>query len=382
MSAQKKFAPPSPGSWQLDATHCVRPRSRWLSELFEERYTPGFREGFARYGALLDTIEYASINGFPYLAVRPLGAPKDAKGTPPKFLFSLLLRLVPALRRRRARAAEVLSEKTWRKDREEFFGSFVPKCEKTLRAFTEENVAALDDRALADHITRLRAAMGEMVQDHFARAPCAMLPVGDFIAHVTAWTGCSPNEALELLRGSSPESVSAVVDVDRVASALKNAPELRAEVEGGDNAAEILERLRTAAAPLGDIVSEWLARQGERLVGGHDLTDRRAIEVPATLIATLRARLAGSTTRAPADPSKLRARVAAEHHEEFDALLAEARSVYGLRDARMGIDWWGLGLVRRALMEAGARLARRSALEQPDHAIDLYAREVTDLLSG
>lgn len=382
MTAHGKFTPPGPGSWMLDATHCARPRSRWLNELFEERYAPGFREGFARYGALLDTIEYRAIEGFPYIAVRPLGAPPDAKGTPPRLVFSALLRLVPALRRRRARAAEVLAEKPWRRDRDRFFGEIVPSFERRLRAFTDEKLDALDDRALADHVTRLRATMGEIIQDHFARAPCAMLPVGDFIAHVTTWTGGTARDALELLRGSSPESVSAVVDVDRVAAAVKNVPELLERVEHGDDAAAVLEALRSAPDPVGSVVDEWLARHGERLVGGHDLSDRRAIEVPATLVATLRARLAGGTTRAAADPARLRAKVPAEHHVEFDALLDEARGVYGLRDARMAIDWWAFGLARRALMEAGARLARRGALDDAEHAIDLSAKEVVSLLEG
>ncbi len=382
MTIQSRFTPPGPGCWMLDATHCTRPRSRFLNELFEERYADGFRAGFARYGALLDTIEYRAIEGFPYICVRPLGAPNDAKGPPPKLLFSALLRLVPALRRRRARAAEVLVEKPWRADREQFFGRVLPSFEARLRALTDEPLDALDDRGLADHVTRLRATLGEIVHDHFARSPAAILPVGDFVAHVTAWTGGTARDALELLRGASPESVSAVVEVDRVAAALKSAPELREAVEHEDDAAQILARLRSAPDPVGSVVQEWLARQGERLVGGHDLTDRRAIEVPATLVATLRARLAGGTPRATVDPAKLRAKVPAEHRTEFDALLEEARSVYGLRDARMGIDWWAFGLARRALMEVGQRLLRRGALENPEHAIDLGAQEVVSVLEG
>jgi pyruvate,water dikinase len=48
----------------------------------------------------------------------------------------------------------------------------------------------------------------------------------------------------------------------------------------------------------------------------------------------------------------------------------------------MPIDWWALGLARRALMEAGARLHRRGTLENPEHAIDLSASEVKALLEG
>ncbi len=382
MGEQRKFVAPGPGVWMLDVTHCQRPRSRWLNELMEQSYAAGFREGFARYGALLDTIEYRAIEGFPYIAVRPLGAPPDAKGTPPKLIFSLLLRLHPALRKRRARAEQVLIEKPWREDRRAFVEEVLPRFEERLGALGREPIEAFDDAGLVAHLARLLTLLKEAMHDHFYRASSAMLPVGDFIVHARDWTGCAAPEAIELLRGSSPESVSAVTDVDRVATSLRGDPSLLGDVEGGDDAAAILARLRSAPAPVGPAVEAWLARHGDRLVGGHDLTDRRAIEVPATLIATLRARLAGQSPRAVADPSKLRERVPAAHRAEFDALLEEARSVYGLRDARMAIDWWSLGLARRAFIEAGKRLVERGAIRALDHVFELSSGELESLLLG
>lgn len=379
---RRAFAAPGPGVWMLDATHCVRPRSTYMNEIFESCYGEGFREGFERYGALLDTIEYRAIEGYPYIAVRPLGAPKDAKGTPPRLVFAMLIRLHPGIRKRRARAEKVLADKIWRADGEEFLTQTKVAFEARLRALSDEDPSALEGEKLADHIGRVRAATSEVLHEHFARAAAAMLPVGDFIAHVRDWTGCSPSEAVEVLRGSSPESVSAVTDVDAVAAALRTAPDLLAEVEAASDAGALLSRLREAEAPVGPAVREWLARHGDRLVGGHDLTDLRAIEVPATLVATLRARLAGSKPRTPADPAALRERVPADKRAMFDELLAEARAMYGLRDARMAIDWWALGLLRRAVMEAGTRLAARGALGARDQVIELRAAELDAMLRG
>jgi rifampicin phosphotransferase len=382
MKQQRTFTAPGPGVWMLDVTHCQTPRSRFMSELFAECYSNGFRDGFARYGALLDTIEYSAIEGFPYIAIRPLGAPKDAKGTPPRFIFSLLLRLHPALRRRRARAEEVMRDKIWREDRRVFMEQVRPRLEAALRTITDEDPAKLDDPALLDHFKRLRALMKEGIHDHFYRAPAAMLPVGDYVASAQEWTGCTRQEAVELLRGASPDSVSSVTDVDAVVEALRAAPALLAEVESGDDARAILDRLEQAGNPVGPAAREWLARHGERLVGGHDLTDRRAIEVPATLVATLRARLAGQATHPPVDPGKLRARVPEGHRAEFDALLDEARHVYGLRDARMSIDWWSLGLARRVMLAIGTRAAKKGAIGNVDEAFDLSAAEVQTVLTG
>ena len=80
MMTEPSFNPPGPGSWTLETSHCERPRSQYMQALFSRQQTEGFREGFKRYGALLDTIEYGAVGPFPYTAVRPLGAPPNARG--------------------------------------------------------------------------------------------------------------------------------------------------------------------------------------------------------------------------------------------------------------------------------------------------------------
>ena len=56
----------------------------------------------------------------------------------------------------------------------------------------------------------------------------------------------------------------------------------------------------------------------------------------------------------------VRAQVPEEHRDEFDELLGEARLMYRLRDER-GVysDIWASGLMRRAALAAGRRLAER-----------------------
>ncbi len=62
-------------------------------------------------------------------------------------------------------------------------------------------------------------------------------------------------------------------------------------------------------------------------------------------------------------------------------MLTEARLVYRLRDERAVYGDRGFGCVaRRALLEAGARLAERGLLDAADHAVDLELAEVSRLL--
>ena len=97
--AATSFVPPSPGSWELEQTHMTRPLSVVMHGVFPENMMRGFADGTRAYGILLDHMEVAIINGFTYTAPRPVGAPKGAKGPPPRLMFEVLRRLHPEIRR-------------------------------------------------------------------------------------------------------------------------------------------------------------------------------------------------------------------------------------------------------------------------------------------
>jgi rifampicin phosphotransferase len=74
---------------------------------------------------------------------------------------------------------------------------------------------------------------------------------------------------------------------------------------------------------------------------------------------------------------ELRARVPADSRSRFDELLEESRFIHRLRDER-GIfnDLWGLGLARRAILEAGRRMKESGVLPDAALAIDASHDEV------
>jgi phosphohistidine swiveling domain-containing protein len=81
--------------------------------------------------------------------------------------------------------------------------------------------------------------------------------------------------------------------------------------------------------------------------------------------------------------AEVRGKVPEEHRGEFDELLAEARLMYRLRDER-GVfsDIWASGLMRRAVLGAGRRLAASGRIKQPDHLIDATVEEMCSMLAG
>jgi rifampicin phosphotransferase len=383
----RRFDAPGPGSWSLDAEHCERPHSRWVSDLFPPLYTSGFRAGMARYGSLLETIEMKIVHGFAYMAMRPVGAPPHATGTPPRAVVWLAARLHPEIRRRVRRSAEVFRRKVWREDTREFFEVVMPGCIANFERIQALRLDELDDEALIGHLEELVALTVEQVRDHFYRGSAPMLPVGDFVVHAAGWTGCTREEAVALLNGYSPYSVEAIRELDAVASAIREDAAAREVLEVSKDGADVLDRLLAHGGRVGEALSRWLDRVGQRVVTGHDVAELRGVELPQVLVASLRAHVSAPPREAmrektDAATARLRERVPEPHRAEFDELLEEARYVHPMRDAHSVIDFWALGLVRRSLLEAGRRLASRGRLYEPDHVVDLTHQEIVSMLRG
>ena len=72
-----------------------------------------------------------------------------------------------------------------------------------------------------------------------------------------------------------------------------------------------------------------------------------------------------------------------KHRAEFDELLGEARLTYRIRDER-GVfsDIWASGIMRRAVLAGGRRLAGKGRIHEPKHLVDAGFEEMRSLLSG
>src|SRR5688572_31839273 len=116
MTTSTAFTPPSPGAWELEQTHLTRPPSMFSAAIIPDAMMAGFKEGTRTYCLLLDHLEVAIINRFIYFAPRPVGAPKSAKGPPPRLVFEIMRRVHPEIRRRVARATDVFRDRYWRED--------------------------------------------------------------------------------------------------------------------------------------------------------------------------------------------------------------------------------------------------------------------------
>ncbi len=367
------WEPPGPGTWTHEAAHAPGAPTPWFRLFNGLSMEEGMRTAFARYGAPLETMQVAFPNGRYYLRLRPLVGGDSKMRPPPKAVLWLVTRLHPAFRRRNRAALDTFANKRWREAVDRWYGRQRGEFEAANLSFQDEPIDTYDDAALADHIRRVfeHTCRGHVL--HFELHATDLGPLGDLIAHAARW-GISAAEAVELLEGASP------------ASAAPTGPlaELAAIVGAADRPPATLDELRALSPAAADALDAYLRAYAWRIVTAYDVDGRTLGEMPDAVLASMRA---AGTPRAPIDweskAAALRARVPAADRDHFDDLAAEARLVYGLRDDNGPLTAeWPIGLLRRALLEAGRRLTERGELARPEHTLELEPDELDALLRG
>jgi pyruvate,water dikinase len=335
-----------------------------------ELHPAAFKRGtseFARsYGMLIDGLEMAYVNGFAYKIARPAA---DTE-IPQRF----------------QRAEEVYQRKYWREQLRDWNEKFKPASVKAHRELQAADPETLSDDALAAHLTRCRDHHAEMLYQHMRFTAAAIVPTGDFLAHVGDWTGLPPADLLGLMRGTSPVSAGASAELGRLIEAIRKDPRAQKLLDAEDDPARMLTALRALDGGTGAAVSAYLDLVGYRLLDGFDISNPCAIELPDVLRRAIRAAVAGTAADASDVEGRIagvRAKVPEPQRAEFDQLLEEARLTYPIRDER-GVfsDIWASGLMRRAALAGGRRLAAKGRIHEAAHFVDAGLEEMRALLSG
>jgi phosphohistidine swiveling domain-containing protein len=359
------FDPPGPGTWKQDPVHFPRPMTRY----FQETHPSPFKRGtsdFARfYGMTIDGLQIAYVNGFGYNQVLP--APEAE--LPDRF----------------QRAEHVFAQRLWREQLSDWDKNHKPSSIAAHRALQGVDPGALSDAALIAHLRRCRDHHAAMIAQHMRFTAGAILPTGDFLAHVGDWAGLPPSELLGLLRGSSEVSAGGSEEMERLKWAFTQDRAARAALASDDDPAQVLVSLRGLEGEAGAAISAYLDLVGYRLIDGFDIAEPSALEMPDALLRAIRSAVSGdaqATSDVESRIAEVRARVPASHQKDFDELLGEARLTYHLRDER-GVysDIWASGLMRRAVLAAGRRVADRGRIAIPQHMLDASLDEMCALVS-
>ena len=331
-----------------------------------EPFQRGFREFTRYYGMLIDTLDYAYLNGFAYRSIVPVPEPE----VPERF----------------ERAEQVFENKLWRDQLREWDETFKPMSIRTHLELQAVDPDELSDEQLAAYLTRCRDHHAEMIYQHMRHTGAAMVAIGDFLVHVGDWTGLPPADVLGLMRGAAPVSAGASAELERLQTAIATDPAAQQLLDSDDDPGEVLGRLRSLDGDAGSAAAAYLDLVGYRLVNGFDISNPFALELPDALLRAIRTAVSGAEVDESDVEGKIaevRAQVPEEHRAEFDELLGEARLMYRIRDER-GVfsDIWAAGIMRRAVRAGGRRQAASGRIHEPDHFVDAGFDEMQSLLTS
>jgi pyruvate,water dikinase len=361
----RTFDAPGPGSWEQDSVHFPRAATAYWAETHPAPFAAGTEEFASFYGLLIGGLRTEYVNGIAYIQPQP--APEEE------------------LPQRFQRAEAVLAGKLWREQLREWDEVSKPNAIAKHRELQAIDPDTLSDEELAAYLGRCRDHHAAMVTQHMRYTASAMIPTGDFLAHAGAWTGLPPAQLLGLLRGASPVSAGASAELERLIGAIRADPVAQGVLASDDDPSLALAALRSREGEVGEAMAAYLDLVGNRLLDGFDICELTVSELPDQLLRSLRTEVAADDDEGDVEArtAAVRAQVPPEHQAAFDELLGEARLLYRLRDER-GVysDIWASGIMRRAALAAGRRLAARGAVHEPVHLVDATVGEMQALLTG
>jgi pyruvate,water dikinase len=247
------------------------------------------------------------------------------------------------------------------------------------------NPEALSDDEIVTYLTRCRDHHSAMLAQHMRFTAGAVLPVGDFLAHVGEWSRLPHSELLDLMRGSAEVSAGGSGEMERLKQAFAKDPKARDILALNGDPAQMVAALRALGGEAGAALSGYLDLVGNRLVDGFDISEPTALELPDALLRSIRIAVSEEAPAAADDTrvALVRAKVPAANQAEFDGLLNEARLTYRLRDER-GVysDVWASGIMRRAALGAGRRVASRGRIANAQQMVDASLDEMCELVRG
>jgi rifampicin phosphotransferase len=360
-----RFEPPGPGFWEQDSVHFPRAVTRYWTEMHPAPFAQGTAEFASFYGMLLGGLSMRYVNGFGYRTVLPV----PDEEVPERF----------------KRAEEAFARKVWREQLRNWDEQVKPAAIAKHRELQAVEPDGLPDAELAAYLGRCRDHHAAMIAQHMRHTASAVVPTGDFLAHVGDWTGLPPSQLLGLMRGASPVSAGASAELDRLIAAVKSDPRARGLLSSDGDPAAALEALRSLDGEAGAAMAAYLDLVGNRLLDGFDIGEPSALELPDQLLQAIRTEVAAEAggDDLEAKIAEVRSKVPPEHRETFDELLGEARMLYRLRDER-GVysDIWASGIMRRAVLGAGRRLAESGRIATAEHLVDAGFGEMLALLDG
>lgn len=360
------------GTWVCDRHRYPDGMTPFGISIAQEEVSAGLTAVFRRGGALIDRVEMKGIAGRPYLRFVPVRG--DGRATPPGPILGALARVVPALRRRCRTADRLLASQALHHDMQQWETELKPALRRRTDALLAIDLAALTDAALAAHLDSALTLLREGLRTHFRLMLAHSIGVYTFVSARARSAGLTPAQTLAglaALTGGSGSSGEPTRALEVIAEHY---------IAGGGRPDVVPESVEALPGDIAAELAGWSRLYGER-TANDDPGSPTLAEIPGLMgavfaSAVLRVwasvggaedgpgpRGGGGQVHGDGSPHPHNG-FAAPIHAIPDGQVATARRAYGLREDNV---LWATsrpsGVVRRALVEIGRRLADRGVIE-------------------
>jgi rifampicin phosphotransferase len=363
---------PGPGQWALDRSHMPAGTTPLVQHIAQSSMPQGMRRMFRDLGAPLDSLDVRFVNGNFYSRLRPLISPdRPARKLPPRVVLRLVTRLHPEMRRRNRTAAAVLRDEPWVAVIADWHSSMKPRIVAENLRLQHVDLTQLDDAGVAAHVSTCLTHCIASWETHFWLHGYDLGPLGRYLHEAQHWD-VEVGTLLSLLEGASPSTSAPTAQLAAIREAV---------AATGVEPASLAE-LRALSPEIDAMVGQYLEHRGAVLFSRYDVDGTTLGEQPDLILASIRNAVVRDTSAIVAERiAAVRARVPAEHRDNFDVRLRQAREAMDLRDDNGPTTAeWPLGLLRLALLEIGRRWAASGFVDDPSLALELHADELASAL--
>ncbi len=254
----------------------------------------------------------------------------------------------------------------------------------------------LSPKAAWKRLQELMASCGALLNRHLLVSTAA----GEMqvrLAGVIASGGGDPNTIVGLCSGlGNVESAKPAVALYELAQVARKTPSVRKVIETADTAAvlDAMAAHERAWEHFTDEFDEFIHRYGFRVQGEADPTVPDWSEDPTFVISQVRSMLALKPADAPAAQIKkstaargrlekaVRATLAPDHRDAYDAALREAQRFTAMRELTKAVWVLSMRRMRPVLLALGDGLAAEGRLKSPGDLVHVTYREAEALAKG
>ncbi|MBE0428684.1 MAG: hypothetical protein IBX61_02290 [Thermoleophilia bacterium] len=379
-----------PGFWERETSHFPQPLTPMFRSFILETENLAFRHIFDQFSLLLETLEVREIGGWMYQRLVPLGG-KDRR-PPPRWLWPLLIRLAPPLRKRiRDCAGTVRAGMPW-KWVELWYGEWKPWLIRRTAQLRAVELTDLTDEELIRHVDVLGDFFRQSFKIHMMINGAQNVLLAKFFFTCRDLLGWDEARAVDLLSGLSDASSAPARALAGLAGQVRDNPRLHELLLNlNDRTVNRLDRADPGfAAAFGRYIREFGCRPIR-----YELSGPTVAETPRWVLRLLRdqlrqgydpardaAALAATRSRAAAEArAALAVRPDAERMR-FEKMLSRARQVYPLREEHGFYDSSApMALMRYAALEIGSRLVAGKQISRQEDVFFLEVDEAKDSLA-